>query len=35
MIQRFRFGTPIETYAVVEELPITEETLPFFDLICG
>ena len=33
MIQRFRFGTPIETDAVVEELPIAEGTLPFFDLI--
>ena len=33
MIQRFRFGTPIETCAVVEEIPIMEGTFPFFDLI--
>ena len=33
MIQRFRFGNPIETNAVVEDLSIEEGTLPFFDLI--
>lgn len=33
MIQRFRFGTPIETCAVIEQLPVTEGNLPFFDLI--
>ena len=33
MIQRFRFGTPIETDAVVENIHVTEGTLPFFDLI--
>ncbi len=33
MIQRFRFGTPIETCAVVEEIPIMEGMFPFFDLI--
>ncbi|MBQ8316436.1 MAG: alpha-glucosidase [Lachnospiraceae bacterium] len=32
MIQRFRFGTPIETCAVIEELSVTEGKLPFFDL---
>ena len=32
MIQRFKFGTPIETCAVIEELSVTEGTLPFFDL---
>ncbi len=35
MIQRFRFGTPVETCAVVEELTIAEETLPFFETITG
>ena len=33
MIQRFRFGNPIETCAVVEELPVTEGMLPFFEII--
>ena len=33
MIQRFRFGTPIETCAVVEKLPVEEGMLPFFDLV--
>ncbi len=33
MIQKFRFGTPIETCAVIEELPVTEGTLPFFEFI--
>ena len=33
MIQRFRFGTPIETCAVVEELTLTEGMLPFFEII--
>ncbi len=32
MIQRFRFGTPIETCAVIEELPVTEGKLPFFEI---
>lgn len=30
MIQNYRFGTPMETCAVIEELPVTEGTLPFF-----
>lgn len=33
MIQRFRFGTPIETCAVVEELTIAEGDFPFFEMI--
>lgn len=33
MIQKYRFGNPIETCAVVEELPVAEGMLPFFDLI--
>ena len=32
MIQRFRFGTTIDTGAVIEELPVTDGNLPFFDL---
>ena len=32
MIQRFRFGTPIETCAVTEQLPVTEGMLPFFEI---
>ena len=30
MIHRYKFGTPIETAAVVEKLPVTEGKLPFF-----
>ena len=32
MIQRFRFGTPIETSAVVEQLPVVGGKLPFFEI---
>ena len=30
MIERFRFGNPIETDAVAEMIPVTEGMLPFF-----
>lgn len=33
MIEKYRFGTPIETCAVVEELPVTEGKLPFFECV--
>lgn len=30
MIQKFKLGKPIETYAVVEDIPFCEGTIPFF-----
>ncbi len=32
MIQRYKFGTPIETDAVVEQLPVTEGQVPYFTI---
>lgn len=32
MIKKYRFGNPIETCAVVEELPVTEGKFPFFEI---
>ncbi len=33
MIKKYTFGTPIETYAVVEDIPVCIESLPFFEVI--
>ena len=32
MLERFQFGTPIKTGAVVEEISISNKELPFFEI---